>query len=314
MVGYLFKRFIEIVRDEGPSAALVSTARYVKNRYNRIRRGLYLYSLRLRSGEWRIICEINGSEMELDIHPKSPNKLERTLATQGIREPGATNTFRDVLNALKQDFSKIHVFDIGANIGYFALLEADTLGSQGSIYAIEAEPNNSERLKNNVELNNYSNIEVFQIAAGAEREQSKLSVSSLSNTHKMSDIDGIEGVKYKESISVETYTVDSLVSEREIPEDELLIVRMDVEGYEGYVFEGMTELLRSNRPLYLFVEVHPNREAVVPEEIAELLARGGFQPEYVSFDGGNTYQQMESLDELRGIESNTQIMVKKNID
>lgn len=314
MLRNLPKRFWAIKNQEGLGSALQSTRKFILNRigFSSFWRRIRLWKLRvLSSGSgWSIIREINGSKMELDIYPSGPNKLERTLALKGIREPGATNVFQGVLKELKGQASRdIHVFDIGANVGYFTLLEARILGEQGQIYAIEAEPNNAARLKNNIELNGYSNIEVLQIALGSERTQLELAKRSSSNVHRMKSILGDK--QAVGTVDVEVYPLDSLIAEKAIPEDELIIVRMDIEGYEGQAFEGMSELLSSDRPVYIFAEIHPNVEGVNPEQIADRLTQNGFHPEYVSYNGGNDYKEMDSLDEIRSMESNGHLMVRR---
>ncbi|MEF8813397.1 MAG: FkbM family methyltransferase [Halovenus sp.] len=248
--------------------------------------------------------------MELDIRPGSPNKIERTLAVDGIREPAATETFRAVLTELKDGrTATIHAFDIGANVGYFALLEANILGAQGEVYAVEAEPDNADRLEQNIERNEYTNIEVRQVAVGAERTRLELSLGSSSNLHQMSEVLGETDAG--ETVEVDVYPLDSLIAEYGIPEDEVIIVRMDVEGYEARVFEGMRRLLTGDRPVYLFAEIHPIVGSVDATKIAETLEENGFTPEYLSFDGGNTYRQMDSLEELKRARSNTHIMASR---
>jgi len=315
----LVRRFLEIKNEEGLTTALQSTRSFILNRagvsshlkkklWQRIR----LWKLRLISdgADWSTISEINGSQMELDIRPSSPNKIERTLALEGVREPGATNVFQDVLKELKhQANGTIHVFDIGANIGYFTLLQARILGEQGRVYAIEAEPNNAARLKHNIELNDYSNIEVLQIALGGERTQLELAKRSSSNIHMMKDVLGDR--QAVGTVNVEVHPLDALIAEKEIPEDELIVVRMDIEGYEGHAFEGMSELLASDRPVYIFTEIHPNREGVDPDQIADIFTRNRFNPEYISLDGGDTCRTMDSIDEIRKIQSNAQFMASR---
>lgn len=310
----LLRRFLEIKSEEGLGSALRSIQDFVyyRTKPSKLWQRIRLWKLKLFSDEggWSIIRDINGSKMELDIRPSGPNKLERRLALEGIRESGATKVFEDVLGELKeQTRGTIHVFDVGANVGYFALLEARILGEQGQIYAIEAEPNNAARLKHNIELNNYSNIDVLQIAIGAERTQLELAQRSSSNVHRMKDILGDK--QAVGLVDVEVHPLDALIEKESIPEDELIIVRMDIEGYEGRAFEGMSELLSSDRPMYLFTEIHPNRERVDPNQIADMLTQSRFHPEYLSFDGGDTYQPMDSIDEIHEIESNAHIMLSR---
>jgi len=273
-------------------------------------RPVRLRLLWLSTGEESVVCEVNGSEMELDVRPGSPREIEHELAVDGIREPGATETFRRVLADLEVGSnSTVHVFDVGANVGYFVLLEAEVLGERGRVYAVEAEPTNVGRLERNVERNGYTGVEVRQIAAGAERNRLELSLESTSNLHRMSEVLG--GGDAGDTLDVEVYPLDDLVDEYGIPDDEVIVVRMDVEGYEERVFEGMSRLLASDRPVYLFAEIHGFVGSVDAAGIAETLAGSGFTPEYISFDGGNTVRQMGSLDELKGVTANTHVMASR---
>ncbi len=307
---YLIREFINIIREEGFINAIKATIRFFRHRLtiSRIRRKAILYRLRKRHGD-SVVCEINNSLMELDISPNSPNKLERTLAIEGIREPGATQTYQNVLDNLRNRYSSIHVFDIGANVGYFALMAAELLDENGQVYAIEAEPENAQRLRSNIDLNGYRNIIVHQIAAGAERTQLELSLRSSSNVHRMTEV--LEDSDSVGSVDVEVYPIDHLISEYDIPSDELIIIRMDVEGYESHVLAGMSDLLASDRPVYLFAEIHPSRDVVHTGEIADVLNEHGFSAEYISTDGGGTYQAMISIDQIRDLGSNGHIMVSR---
>lgn len=310
MVMSLPVRFLRKLKENGPKEAVQATSRYTDNKADRLQEILQLYRIRLSAGSWDIIRNINDSRMKLNNRPNSPNKIERTLAIDGIRERGATNIFSSELYRLKEkEFSKIHVFDIGANIGYFSLLEANILGDDGEIYAIEAEPNNAERLAENISINDYSNVEVWQIAAGAERTELELSRRSSSNIHRMTDV--LDDKTSMDTINVDVRPIDSLIAEKEIGEEELILVRMDIEGYEGHAFNGMSKLLNSDRPAYIFAELHPGVEAINLVEIADTLSQSGFHPEYISFDGGDTYQEMDSLEEVKMATENCHVMVSR---
>ena len=55
------------------------------------------------------------------------------------------------------------VLDIGANIGYYALIESQLVGLNGKVYAVEPVQGNFELLKKNVHLNNLENVAYFSI-------------------------------------------------------------------------------------------------------------------------------------------------------
>lgn len=300
----LAKEFLRTAENEGIGSAITSGANFV------IRRGR-LFSLRIRAGGWRTVREINGSEMELHFHPNGADKIDRQLALNGIREAETTLTIQRVLERFNEETTPVHVFDVGANVGYYTLLEANVLGESGRIYAIEAEPRNAERLEKNIQLNGYSNIEVIQAAAGAERTKQELSVRSGANVHRMSTI--IEDKKPIKQVEVDVYSVDYLIREREIPDDEQIVVRIDVEGYEPFVFDGMSELFESDRPVYIMVEIHPNREHFEVEDIVRPLVEHGFTPEYVSLDGGDTVRESDTFEDILGI-GRTSILMASRVE
>ena len=61
---------------------------------------------------------------------------------------------------LKKDMK---VFDIGANIGYYVLMESSILGINGRIVAVEPVPKNMHLLKKNLELNKNNITTTFQV-------------------------------------------------------------------------------------------------------------------------------------------------------
>jgi FkbM family methyltransferase len=60
------------------------------------------------------------------------------------------------------------VVDIGANIGYYSLIAAEPIGTDGKVYAFEPDPDNYALLVRNVELNGYRNVETVEKAVSSE--------------------------------------------------------------------------------------------------------------------------------------------------
>ena len=76
--------------------------------------------------------------------------------------------------------------DVGANIGYFSLLAANLVGTEGTVYAFEPEPGNHELLRKNIELNSYSNIVMIQKAVSNKSGSAPLFLSALdSGSHSL---------------------------------------------------------------------------------------------------------------------------------
>jgi FkbM family methyltransferase len=207
----------------------------------------------------KIIKEVIGSKMRLDMNDQG---IHRDLFLDGIREPVATKHLTTIMT--KNDV----VLDIGANIGYYALLEAKLCKK---VYAVEPVPSNIVVLKDNINLNNYKNVEVFSLAFGKTRGTEKMYLSPKSNLHSFYRIKDVAG---EATINVDT--VDNFLKDKENP----TIARMDVEGYELNILCGMKETLKKiNR---LFIEIHSDiMSSEDTKRLIEILNSEGFASDMI---------------------------------
>ncbi|MBF0473725.1 MAG: FkbM family methyltransferase [Nitrospirae bacterium] len=60
------------------------------------------------------------------------------------------------------------VVDVGAYHGYFSLIAAKLVGSNGRVFAFEPYPNSICTMKYNIKLNNFSNINLSDYALYSE--------------------------------------------------------------------------------------------------------------------------------------------------
>jgi FkbM family methyltransferase len=212
-----------------------------------------------------LVKEILGSRMCLDLSDKG---ISWDLITDGIREEMGVEIIK------KEVKPGDTVVDIGANIGYYVLLESRLVGDTGKIYAIEPAPSNVDLLKKNVELNGYSNVEVYLYAVGDKHGFYPLYLSEKRNRPTLKKIAGTSKEKFfTEKIDVEVVTLDDFLKHRKYPG----LVRMDVEGYEYQIIRGMKNILQKGLPLKLFIEFHfhllKEQESI---EILTTLQNAGF--------------------------------------
>ena len=78
----------------------------------------------------------------------------------GSYEPEICTQFRRLLSP------GMCVLDIGANIGFFAMLSAGLVGASGHVVAVEPNPRNVRLLESSRRKNGFTNMTVLQIAAG----------------------------------------------------------------------------------------------------------------------------------------------------
>lgn len=142
----------------------------------------------------------------------------------------------------------MRVIDLGANIGYYTLRAARSIGPTGHVYAFEPDPRTAPYLRRNVARNAARNVSVIEAAASGRsgeavfRQSGRASHSGLH--HTMSEHAPI-------AVSVVTSRVDDHVQG---PVD---VVKMDIEGEEPAALQGMAGILSSSPALRLFTEFSP---------------------------------------------------------
>ena len=145
----------------------------------------------------------------------------------------------------------MRIFDIGGNIGYYALMELTLLAGSGQLIAVEPVPQNVALLKRNLRLNGYDDVPVVEAAVSNISSKKTFHLSRQSNlgTFHPTGAATLTG----DTMDVETVTVPML-AERFGPPD---LLRMDVEGHEVEILDGMLEDIRKGRyaPTVIF-ETH----------------------------------------------------------
>jgi len=207
---------------------------------------------------------IDGHKMFLDIHDTL------NLSTDKIFEPFETKIVKKSIK--KGDV----VLDIGANIGYYSLIFAKLIGQQGKVFSFEPEPSNFKLLKKNVEINNYNNIILQNSAVSNNNGKIKLYLShEQSGTHRIfpSTICSEDFVEV-DMIRLDDYFENYLLKEK------ISFVKIDVEGAELGVLEGMRSILEANHKLQILIEfIPPNiREfGANPMDVLNLLENYNFK-------------------------------------
>jgi FkbM family methyltransferase len=161
------------------------------------------------------------------------------------------------------------VYDIGANVGFFSLLAARLAGPGGVVEAFEPVPRAVAALRRNVALNGFGNVHVHEAAVGAHDGTGTLLVTEQASCSHLADRGWHADTR--ETIDVRVVTLDALVGRAQLrPAD---VLKIDVEGSELSVVQGMSELLRRSRPV-LICELHATND-----DFLGLMADAGYEVE-----------------------------------
>jgi FkbM family methyltransferase len=206
--------------------------------------------------------EINGHKMLLDA--KDPLHL----LINKVYEEFETEIVKKLIK--KGDI----VLDVGANIGYYTLIFAKLVGDKGRVYAFEPEPKNFVLLTKNIELNQYQNVMLVQKALSDKEGIIKL---NLLEDNTAGHFIGSVTKNNENSIDVSVTRLDEYFNDYD---GTINFIKMDVEGAESGVIQGMIKLLQKINHLTMMVEFNPRiiiRFGVEPEHYLELLQENGFK-------------------------------------
>lgn len=157
-----------------------------------------------------------------------------------------------------------NVVDIGANIGSLTLHAATLVGEEGKVYSFEPHPLIYQCLKSNISLNNTNNIKTYNLALGNEKGKLRFSDFKGDDQNKLDD----EG-----QIEVDVTTLDSIVKETIIN-----LLKVDVEGFEFFVFKGAKNILMNTRCIYF--ECYENglkNYGTSTKMVTDILKNSGFK-------------------------------------
>jgi FkbM family methyltransferase len=135
-------------------------------------------------------------------------------------------------------------FDLGGNVGYYALLASVLTGPEGRVFTIEPLPRNLRYLREHLRLNRIRNVTVLEAA-----------VSDQSGTAWFEETDSTSRghIDSRGTIAVRTVALDDLVDSGELPPPGFL--KIDIEGAEWNALRGARRMLESARPV-IFLSTH----------------------------------------------------------
>lgn len=158
------------------------------------------------------------------------------------------------------------VLDVGANVGLTSLvMSRGELAPDGHIFAFEASEIACHLIRDNIVLNGLAERITVVNALVAERSGLAIDFFGDAASGGASIIAGYLG--HHRPLRKASLALDDFVSSADCVPD---LIKIDVEGAELRVIEGLASTMRSARPL-LFIELHSWGDLVVPDTAAALL-------------------------------------------
>ena len=162
--------------------------------------------------------------------------------------------------------------DIGAHVGYYAILMARLTGDEGAVVAFEPVPENFAMLQRNVVLNALANVQLEPLAVSEQDGTLRLTLNIDEVTTKTASARAYAVGDRRKVMDVAACSLDAYLARTGNIPDLLLL---DVEGAELAVLEGAKVTLRKARPK-LLIEIHgwdgPERD-----EVSKFLSSFGYE-------------------------------------
>ncbi len=198
--------------------------------------------------------------------------LEPASAVPMATESFEPETTRCLLDLLKP--GQVFV-DVGAHIGYYTLLGARAVGSDGHVYAFEPAPPNLALLTKNIHANGYED-RVTVIPKAVQNEPGRVQLF-LNPADTGGNSLFIVLPTPGQGVTVEASSLDEFFAQVGWPA--IHTMKMDIEGSERAALEGMRELSVRNPRLRLIIEFSfrsLDAANVAPEDLFGALRKLGF--------------------------------------
>lgn len=197
------------------------------------------------------------------------------------------DSLRELLRAYPHLAGRGNILDIGANIGYTATVLERHASPGHLIYAFEPEPANYtvlRRIATRRELRD--RIKPIQTAVGAEERTARLwlNVNHHADHRVITDHFRPNSGEPK-GISVPMITIDGFLDRNPGP---ISFVKIDVQGFELPVCEGMSKTLERNTDVTVVLEYAPASMRELgfdPDRLLQFFAARGFHCFLIGADG-----------------------------
>jgi FkbM family methyltransferase len=177
--------------------------------------------------------------------------------------------------------------DVGGNVGYYALNFARMSGADGQVFVFEPFRRNALVIELSAHLNGINNIQVFNEAVSEKNDHVDFiippdSAYAYVRPQAMSPTRG-------EHIQCRSTTLDDFVVRAGI-QRRIGVVKIDVEGAEGLVLQGMQKTLSDGelRPKVILLELvdeYLRTFGFNSDEIIAGLSRFGYRPFWTDHQG-----------------------------
>ncbi|RYG54372.1 MAG: FkbM family methyltransferase [Chitinophagaceae bacterium] len=197
----------------------------------------YLFSRNRFRENYVMSFPLNGNFL---LHTDTKKLIDARVVYTGDYEPGIKDVFKAIIKPGDT------VLDIGANVGFHTLFFSELTGVQGRVFAFEPIPSNYQKLRANIALNEARNVRALSIALGNKNEVIEIFVDTTNDNPGSFNL----FAKGELNTKIDCRRGDDVIASLEL--DRVDMMKVDVEGYEQFVLEGLQGMIGRYQPKIVF--------------------------------------------------------------
>lgn len=136
--------------------------------------------------------------------------------------------------------------DVGANAGIYTVFASNLVGPSGMVQAFEPDEVAFKQLTNNVELNQFEHVTLYQKAVGEEAGLLYLTSGKDTTNHLVPS-----NTPDDSAIAVESICLDDLFTSTDFT-----MGKIDIEGAEPWAFRGANSMFQQRNPPVWLIEIN----------------------------------------------------------
>lgn len=189
--------------------------------------------------------------------------ISREVCFTGRYEPQETALVRAIL------LPGMSFVDVGGNWGYYTLLAAYLVGKRGRVVSLEPDPRLYAVLRENVVRNKLDQVTVLEVAAASGAGQLTLAgFDETCDNFGRSRVVNNSGARGR-FFQVRSDSLDHILDEHKL--DSIDLMKIDIEGSEGFALTGLANSLLNLRVKRLLLELHPSQLAEHGQSAGEVI-------------------------------------------
>ena len=180
------------------------------------------------------------------------------------------------------------VLDIGAHYGYYSLIAAK---NNATVFSFEPVKENFEILNKNIGLNNFNTVQSYNVALSNEDGENIFNIAEASDSSSFHNHPLTRTIEQR---VVKTISLDSF-----FPNQKIDLIKIDTEGHEIEVLEGMKDVINRNPGIKLLVEFNPKCLKAAgknPSDLLLWLSQKGFDVFFLNDKEGLIYKLGDTIE------------------